>query len=355
MTNVRFNTRGCPSHARLYSRLQRFVLQPMREHSRHWLVLLLSSLGLAAACAQAQTSYPTKPIRLVLGFTTGTSTDVVARIVAEGLGPRLGQQVIVENRPGASATIAANLVAKSPPDGYTMVIGTPSAHATAPYAFLNLPYDPIKDFAPVALVGNTYYILAVSPLLGVGTVKELVALAKAKPGQLNYASVGEGSLSHLGGLIFSEMTGIQTTHIPYKGSSQSVLDVMANRVQFLFTSISTTRALHRDGKIRIIAVAGPKHDVLPDVATMAEAGLPDYKLYFWLATFMPAGTPGDIVARVNRDTNAAVQSPKISKLLNDAGVTPETMTPAELGALMRKDAETFRQIVVKAGIKPQPL
>ena len=316
--------------------------------------ILMSLAGVPAVMAQAP-RYPVKPIHMMVGFTAGTSTDVVARIVSEGLSPRLGQQVIVENRPGASATIAANLVAKAPPDGYTMVIGSPSAHATAPYAFLNLPYDPIKDFAPVALVGNTYYILAISPQLGVKTVKEFVALAKTKPGQFNYASVGEGSLSHLGGLIFSEMTGTQFTHIPYKGSSQSVLDVAANRVQFLFTSISSTQALHRDGKLRIIAVAGPKQAVLPDVPSMAEAGFPEYKLYFWLATFMPAGTPGDIVARVNRDTNAAVESERTSKLLNDAGFIPETMTPEGLGALIRKDAETFRQIVVKAGIKPQPL
>ena len=324
--------------------------------NRFMSVGLVSIAGLSGAVAQTQTPrYPVKPIHMMVGFTAGTSTDVVARILSEGLSPRLGQQVIVENRPGASATIAANVVAKAPPDGYTMVIGSPSAHATAPYAFLNLPYDPIKDFSPVALVGNTYYILATAPQLGVKTVKEFVALAKSKPGQFNYASVGEGSLSHLGGLIFSEMTGTQFTHIPYKGSSQSVLDVAANRVQFLFTSISSTQALHRDGKLRIIAVAGPKQAVLPDVPSMAEAGYPDYKLYFWLATFMPAGTPGDIVARVNRDTNAAVESEKTSKLLNDAGFIPETMTPEGLGALIRKDAETFRQIVVKAGIKPQPL
>jgi tripartite-type tricarboxylate transporter receptor subunit TctC len=313
-------------------------------------------IGLAAgnACAQSA-KWPAKPIRMYVGFSTGTSTDVVARIVADAVSPRLGQQVIVENRPGASATIAANLVAKAAPDGYTMVIGTPSAHATAPYAFLNLPYDPLKDFAPVALIGNTYYILAVAPQTGVKTVKDLVALAKAHPGQLNYASVGEGSLSHLGGLIFSEMTGTRSTHVPYKGSSQSILDVVANRVQFLFTAISTTQALHRDGKVRIIAVAGPKQAAIPDVPTMAEAGYPDYKLYFWFATFMPAGTPHDIVTRMNHDINAAVTDTKTSKLLVDAGVTPETMSPEELAALMRKDAETFKQIVIKAGIKPHPL
>ena len=326
--------------------------KPIKSVSQMLAVLLAAACGPALAQAQP---WPVKPVKMILGFSTGTSTDVVARIVADGVSPRLGQQIIVENRPGASATIAANFVAKAPPDGYTMVIGTPSAHATAPYAFLNLPYDPIKDFAPVALIGNTYYILAVAPQTGVKTVKELVGLAKAKPGALNYASVGEGSLSHLGGLIFSEMTGTQSTHVPYKGSSQSILDVVAGRVQFLFTAISTTQALHRDGKVRIIAVAGPKQAVLPDVPSMSEAGYPEYQLYFWFATFMPAGTPGEIVARMNRDTNAAVKDAKTGKLLSDAGVIPETLTPEGLGALIRKDAETFRQIVVKAGIKPQAL
>lgn len=316
--------------------------------------LLLSCLFSGAAFAQAQ-KWPAKPIRLLVGFATGASTDVVARIVADGLGPRLGQQVLVENRPGGSATIAANMVAKAPPDGYSMVLGTPSAHATAPYAFLNLPYDPLKDFAPVALVGNTYYILAVSNQAGVKTVKELVSLAKAKPGQLNYASVGEGSLSHLGGVIFSEMTGIQATHVPYKGSAQSVLDVVGGRIDFLFTAIATTQNLHKDGKLRIIAVAGPKQPILPDVPSMAEAGFPDYKLYFWFATFMPAGTPADIVTRMNREINATVTDARISKLLYDTGVSAETTTPQGLAALMRQDAETFRKVVEKAGIKPQPL
>jgi tripartite-type tricarboxylate transporter receptor subunit TctC len=316
--------------------------------------ILLQSLSAGGALAQAQ-KWPAKPIRMLVGFATGASTDVVARIVADGLNPRLGQQVIVENRPGGSATIAANMVAKAAPDGYTMVLGTPSAHATAPYAFLNLPYDPLKDFAPVALVGNTYYILAVSNQSGVKTVKELVALAKSKPGQLNYASVGEGSLSHLGGVIFSDMTGIQATHVPYKGSAQSVLDVVGGRIEFLFTAIATTQTLHKDGKLRIIAVAGPKQAILPDVPSMAEAGYPDYKLYFWFATFMPAATPTDIVSRMNRDTNATVTDARISKLLYDAGVSAETTTPQGLAALMRQDAETFRQVVVKAGIKPQPL
>ena len=162
-------------------------------------------------------------------------------------------------------------------------------------------------------------------------------------------------MSHLGGVIFSEMAGIQTTHVPYKGSAQSVLDVVGGRIEFLFTAIATTQALHKDGKLRIIAVAGPRQPILPDVPSMAEAGYPDYKLYFWFASFMPAATPSEIVMRMNHETNAVVNEPRISKLLYDAGVSAETTTPQGLAALMRQDAETFRQVVVKAGIKPQPL
>ena len=316
--------------------------------------VLLLALSLTAEIAHAQ-PWPAKPVRIYVGFSAGTSTDVVARIVANALSPRIGQPVVVENRPGASGIIAASLGAKAAPDGYSLVLGTPTTHATAPHVFLNLPYDPIKDFAPVALIGNSYYVLVVAPQTGVKTVKDLVALARSRPGQLNYASVGEGSLSHLGALIFSEATGTQSNHVPYKGSSQSLVDVMAGRVQFVFTVITTTQALHREGRVRIIAVAGPRQTLLPDVPSMAESGYPDYELYFWFAVFAPAATPRAIVSRMNAEINATLNEPKTSRLLLDAGVTPAPMTLEKLGEFMRKDAERFRKIVIKAGIRPQPL
>ena len=316
--------------------------------------LVLFLLCIDTAMAQAQ-QWPAKPVRIYVGFPAGTSTDIVARIVGTAVSPRIGQPVVVENRPGASGIIAASLGARAAPDGYSLVMGTPTTHATAPHVFLNLPYDPMRDFVPVALIGNSYYVLVVAPQTGVKTVKELVALARSKPGQLNYASVGEGSLAHLGALIFSEMTGTQSTHVPYKGSPQSILDLAAGRVQFVFTVISTAQPLHRDGRVRIVAVAGPRQAVLPDVPSMAESGYPDLKLYFWFVAFMPAATPRAIVSRMNREINASVSETKTSALLVEAGVTPEPMTLEELGALMRKDAERFRQIVIRAGIKPQPL
>ena len=323
-----------------------------------WTLLFAAWYCFVPEAVHAQSSgvkYPTKPMRMLVGYTTGSSTDIVARIVANGVSARIGQQVVVENRPGGSATIAANLTAKAAPDGYTMTLGTPGAHATAPYAFQNLPYDTIKDFAPVALVGYAYFALIVAPQIGVKTVSELVALAKSRPGQLNYASVGEGSQPHMGAVLLGEMTGTQFTHIPYKGGAQSILDLAAGRVQFMFSAgIASAQGLQRDGKVRIVAVSGPRLPTIPDVPSMSET-YPDYHLYLWYAVFMPAGTRTEIVARMNREIGAAVRDPAIRKLLADASVTPQTMTPEELGALMRKDAETFRKIVLKAGIKPQPL
>jgi tripartite-type tricarboxylate transporter receptor subunit TctC len=317
-----------------------------------WFLLL--SLLHVDAMAQEQ-KWPTRPLRIYVGFTAGSSTDVVARIVASALGSRIGQPAVVDNRPGASGTIAVTLAAKAAPDGYSMVLGTPTSLASAPYVFLNLPYDPARDFAPVALVGNSYYVLVVAPQIGVKSVGELVALARSKPGQLNFASVGEGSLAHLGALIFSEMTGTQSAHVPYKGSPQSILDLAAGRVQFVFTVISTAQALHRDGRVRIIAVAGPRQALLPDVPSMAEAGYPDLNLHFWFAMFMPAATPRAIVARMNREIGEAVLDANTSRMLAEAGVNAQTMTPEALGVFMRKDAERFRRIVAKSGIKPQPL
>jgi tripartite-type tricarboxylate transporter receptor subunit TctC len=317
-------------------------------------ILVVMLLTTSVVLAQANPKWPAKPVRLYVGFSAGTSTDVVARIIADAITPVLGKPVIVENRAGASATIAANLVAKATPDGYSMVLGTPSAHATAPFVFENLPYDPLKDFAPVALIGNTYYLLVASPETGAKTVKDLVNLAKTRASPMNYGSVGQGSLSHLGGVIFTELTGIEGTHVPYKGTSQSLTDLAAGRIQFLFTT-SSAYPFHKSGKARILAVAGPKQSAIPDVPSMAEAGYPDFQLSFWYAVFTTAGTPTEIVLRMNQEINAAVRSDKVGKALSDIGVHPETLSPRELAALILKDAETFRRFVVKAGIKPQAL
>ena len=317
----------------------------------------LLALGVAAgASAQsgAAGKWPEKPLRMYVGFAAGTSTDVVARMLAEGIAPGLGQPVVVENRAGASATIAANTVAHAAPDGYSLVLGTPSAHATAPYVFQNLPYDPIRDLIGVGLVGNTYYALIANLDMGAG-LKDMIAIARSGKLRMNYASVGEGSISHMGGMIFSEQAGFDATHIPYKGTAQSLTDLVGGRIQSLFTSVASAMPLHKAGKARILAIPGPRQSVLPDVPAMKEVGFPDFQMYFWLAAFTTAGTPNEIVQKLNREINAAVKGARMSKSLTEIGVVPETMTPPEILALVKKDAESFRQFVVKAGLKPQPL
>lgn len=313
---------------------------------------LFATSGAGAQSTDAAAKWPLAPVRIFVGFSPGTTPDVVARIVADGLTQRLGQQFVVENRTGASGTIAANLAATATPDGLSMEIGGGAAHVTAPFLISGLPYDPLRDFASVALVGSTYNVLVVSPQLGVRNFKELLELAKAKPGSLNYASTGEGTISHIGGLMFSQLAGVPATHIPYKGSPQSNLDLAAGRIQFIFTSVTIAVPLHRAGKVRAIAVTGPKQPLLPDVPTTAEEGYPDFILKFWFAAFMPAKTPASVVARANQEINAVVKTERASKALLDQGVVPESLSPQGLDALVRSETALVKELLVKAGIKP---
>jgi tripartite-type tricarboxylate transporter receptor subunit TctC len=315
-------------------------------------LLMLPLFIVDAAHAQVPGSnYPSKPLRMLVGSTTGGSTDIVARIVATSVSARIGQQIVVENRAGANGIIATSIVV----DGYTLILSTTGAHSSAPHTFTNLPYDPFKDLAPVALIGNAYFALIVGGQTGVKTVTELVALAKAKPGQLNYASVGDSSTPHLAGVMLAEMSGTQVTHVPYKGGSQSILDLAAGRIHFMFSAgIANSQALQRDGKVRVIAVSGPRLPMIPDVPAVAET-YPDFNMGLWYGVFMPAGVPASIVIRMNREINAAVRDPGTAKFLSDASVIPQSMTPAELAAMVREDSEIIRRLIQKAQIKPQTL
>jgi tripartite-type tricarboxylate transporter receptor subunit TctC len=236
-----------------------------------------------------------------------------------------------------------------------MVVGTPTAHATAQFLYTDLPYDPIKDLDPVALIGNTYFVLAASTQLGVKTVKDLVDVLKARPGQLNFASSGEGGIAHLGGLIFSDITGTTATHVPYKSANQPLLDLVAGRVQYFFSTIPPAEPLAKSGKIRILAVAGPRQAALPDVPSMAEAGYPQLELKFWFAAFMPAQTPREIVARMNREINTVLKDPAVADPLKKQGVVPDPVSPEQLAAIVKKDAEMFRQVALKANFKKSSL
>jgi tripartite-type tricarboxylate transporter receptor subunit TctC len=312
---------------------------------------LLAAAGLARA-QPAAAPWPSRPVTFVVPFPAGSATDLVARVIARDLGPRLGQSVIIENRAGADGTIGTRAVAKAAPDGYTLSFATPSAYAAAPYVYVNLAYDPTRDLVPVTMIGRTPYVLAVYPGLGVKNVKELVARAKDKPGSLNYSSIGEGSIAHLGMVVFADKMGIQIQHVPYKTSAQSIVDVATGIIHMQLASIPPTVSLYESRRVQVLAVAGPHRvPLMKDVPTMAEQGISDYEQTFWLALFAPAGTPPDIIARLNREIAAGLATDEVRNALIAQGVEAEPSTPEALAAIVRRDIEAYREVATKAGIE----
>jgi tripartite-type tricarboxylate transporter receptor subunit TctC len=319
-----------------------------------WIATSLSWV-FAAGIAHAQPAtvpWPTRPITFVVPNPAGSATDLVARVIGKNLGSRLGQPIIIENRAGADGTIGTRAVARAAPDGYTLSFATPSAYAAAPYAYSNLAYDPTKDLVPISMVGRTPYALAVYPGLGVKSVMELVALARAKPGTLNFSSIGEGSIAHLGMVVFAEKMRLQLHHIPYKTTAQSIIDVASGIIHLQLASIPPIVSLRDAGKIDVLAIAGRNRiPLMQDVPTMAEEGIRDYEQTFWLALFGPAGMPRDIIARLNREIAAGLKTEEVKKAFVAQGVEIEHSTPAALGEIVRRDIEAYREIATKAGIE----
>jgi tripartite-type tricarboxylate transporter receptor subunit TctC len=290
-------------------------------------------------------------VTFVVPNPAGSATDLVARVVARDLSQRIGQPVIIENRPGADGTIGVRQVVKSAPDGYTISFGSPSAFAAAPYVYTNLAYDPMKDLVPISMVGRTPYAFAIYPGLGVKNILELVALAKAKPGQFNYSSIGEGSVAHLGMVVFAEKMGLQLQHVPYKTTAQSIIDVATGIIHMQLASIPPIVSLHESKKIQVLGIAGKNRiPLMPDVPTIAEAGIPDYEQTFWLAMFGPAGVPTPIVARLNREVAAGLQTEAVKNAFMAQGVETERSTPDGLGEILRQDIDAYREVASKAGI-----
>jgi len=318
-----------------------------------WTLLLVAVLAAGAAAAQ---QYPTRPIRLIVGFPPGGGTDILARILAQKLSEAWKQQVIVENRPGASATIAAAAVARSAPDGYVLSMGqlTPNAIAPALQA-AKLQYDAIKDFAPIALVGTSPNVLVVYPGLPVRTLAELVAHAKAQTKSLTYASSGSGSLQHIAAELFRSMAGIELVHVPFKGSGQAVTDLMAGQVDMNFDSIPATIQHIRSGKLRALAVTAAKRagGGLEDVPTIAESGYPGYDLTTWWGLFAPAGTPNDVLERVNADTIVALKAPDVRERFAGLSVEPGGGSRAEFADYVRAEIAKYDRIVKQLGIKAE--
>jgi tripartite-type tricarboxylate transporter receptor subunit TctC len=308
--------------------------------------LLTSSMAI-----HAQT-YPTKPLRMLVPFPPGGTTDILGRVAAQKLGEALGQQVIVDNRPGAGGNIGTELVAKSPPDGYTLLTDPGSTLTINPSLFAKLPFDPLKDFAPVTILAAVPNLLVVHPSLPVRNVKELIALAKAKPGQLNYASSGAGQSTHLSMELFKSMAHVNMIHVAYKGSSPAITDLLGGHVLLMFDNMPSALPHAKAGKLRGIAVSTARRSpVMPDVPTVAESGLPGFEVSVWFAVLAPAATPREIVERLNGILVKALQSPDVRERLSTQGAEPIGGTPADFTAVMKRDLAKWAKVVKDANIK----
>ncbi|HEX2885879.1 tripartite tricarboxylate transporter substrate binding protein [Vineibacter terrae] len=319
----------------------------MPFHRRSFLAGL--SLMAAAPTARAQ-SWPAKPIRLVVPYPAGGSTDVLARVIAERLTATLGQQVIVDNKPGASGNLGSDLVAKAPADGYTLVMGNNATHATNQSLFPNHPYDAAKDFAPIALVAGVTHVLVVHPDVPATDIRAFVAWAKAQGGKVNYASTGNGSASHLTMELFKGLAKIDLTHVPYKGTAPAVQDLVSGQVSTSFQTMPSVIGQIRAGKLRALATTGKaRAPALPDVPTVAETLFPGFESDAWFALFAPAGTSADIVTRLNGDILKAMALPEVKDVAAKAGFEVVTSSPAELGTFVRAEIEKWAKVVKASG------
>jgi tripartite-type tricarboxylate transporter receptor subunit TctC len=301
--------------------------------------------------ASAQT-YPTKPIRVVVPFPAGGTTDVLARAVAQKLTESLGQPAVVDNRPGAGGNIGAELVAKSAPDGYTLLMGTVGTHAINPSLYPKMPYDHVKDFAPVILVAGVPNVLVINPALPVNSVQELIAYAKANPGKLNFASSGNGTSIHLSGELFRTMAGVQIAHIPYKGSAPALQDLVGGQVQMMFDNLPSSLALIKAGKLKALAVTSKERAAaLPDVPTMAESGLPGFEASSWFGLLAPAGTPQPVILKINADVAKWLASPEAKEKLLAQGAIAAGGTPEDFVRQIAAETAKWQKVVKESGAK----
>ncbi|HEV7820547.1 MAG TPA: tripartite tricarboxylate transporter substrate binding protein [Burkholderiales bacterium] len=315
------------------------------------LAALAASLCVPAGVAQAQT-YPAKPIRLVVPQAPGGGNDTIARMISQKLTVALKQQVAVDNRAGAGGLIGADMAAKAPADGYTLLLGNVATLAIIPNVQKKVPYDPLKDFAPVSLVASAPLLVVVHPSLPVTTIKQLIALAKAKPGQLNYASNGVGSSTHLATEMFKLMTKTDLVHVPYKGLGPATTDLLSGQVQLMFSSAVAMLPHAQAGRLRAIAMTGAKRSsAIPDIPTVAEAGVPDYESGSWYGILAPAGTPPEIIELLNREVVAAVRAPDINDRLVAEAVLPVGNTPAEFSAYIQKEFTRIGNVIRSSGAK----
>jgi tripartite-type tricarboxylate transporter receptor subunit TctC len=313
---------------------------------------LLAAAAVAVAPLAAWAAFPDKPLRLVVPFPPGGAADLMARGLAQHLGEQLGQQVIVDNRGGAGGTVACEMVARAPADGYTLLFGTMGTHAINPALYPKLRYDPLKDFAPIALTHITPRVLVVGASVKPRSVAELVAAAKAKPGQLTYGSAGNGSSSHLSGALFESMAGVDLVHVPYKGSAPLLTDLLAGRVDATFDSFTVYEEHIKSGRVHALAVTSrTRMAALPQVPTLAEAGLPGYEVSNWLGLLAPAGTSSQVVSALNAAVVRAMADAGMKRQLIALGIEPTASTAGEFAALVRSEIPKWARIVKASGAK----
>jgi tripartite-type tricarboxylate transporter receptor subunit TctC len=315
----------------------------------------LAVFAVCAVCAAplwAQDAFPSKPLRIVVPFAAGGGVDILTRVLAQHLGDALHQQVIVEDRTGAGGNVGVDVVAKSPPDGYTLVMGTTGTHTINPGLYSKMPFDAEKDFRPITLIASVPNLLVVNPSLPVHDVKELVALAKSQPGKLSFASFGNGTSNHLSGEMFKSAAGITVLHVPYKSATQAVTDLIAGQTQFAFVNTPLALPQVRAGKLRALAVTGAKRSpATPDYPTMSEAGVPGFVVESWYGLLAPAGTPDAVIAKLHDATVAVLARPEVREFFAKQGADVETSTPAEFAARIRKEKAQWAEVIKASGAR----
>jgi tripartite-type tricarboxylate transporter receptor subunit TctC len=319
------------------------------------LLLVVTTLVFAqAGVARAQANYPNRPIELVVTVPPGGAADFVGRLIGAKLAAAVGQPVVISNRAGAGGTIAAAAVAKSDPDGYTILLNSIATHGIGPHIYANLQYAPVKDFSPVVLIAKFPLIMVVNADVPARSVKDVIALAKTRPDELSFCSPGTGSAPHLAGELFKSLTGIELLHVPYRGSGPAVIDLVAGRISMMFDAAPSLLPFITGGKLRALAAVSPRrHRLLPDVPSFAELGYPGMDIALWYGVVVPSGTPGPIVQRLNAELVKILDTPSVRESLTDQGADIQGGTPEEFGTFMRNESARWGPIVKQSGIKPE--
>ena len=322
-------------------------MKPFRLSS----VAILAGLAFASACF-AQQDYPARPIRMIVPYPPGGPTDIMGRLTSEVLTKRLGQNVVVDNRGGAATAIGAEMAARSPADGYTLLVSSETTFAVTPALKSNLPYHPERDFAPISMLTTQPYVLAVSPTLPASSLSQLVAYAKANPGKLSYGSAGTGSANHLAGEMFKHVAGIDILHVPYKGNGPAIIDLVGGQIALMLGSISSLYPHAAQKKLRLLAVAsGKRSQAAPDIPTFAESGMPGYQVSGWNCIVAPRGTPQPIVKRINAEIVAGFNQPDVLERLRKQSIEPAAGTPQQLAGFMKSELARYQKLIKAVGLK----